>query len=101
MLKKLLLIAAILSFTAAPAFAGDAANGATLFQKYCKACHGKTGEKSQMSKAIKPSSKEVVIAALDGKSEGLNKNYKMMTKIIAKKNLTDEQKDDLAAFLAE
>ena len=100
MFKKLLLIAAILSFTAAPAFAGDAANGAELFKKNCKACHGNDGsKKGPLSKAIKPSTEEKTLAALNGTSEGLSNKYKLMVKTIAKKNFTDEQKADLAAFL--
>ncbi len=60
-----------LTFAAALATAGMAADAASLYQP-CAACHGKEGERKALnaSKIIKDLSKEDFVAALQGYKDG-------------------------------
>ena len=78
---------------------GNAENGAGVFKKNCAACHSKDGSKSPMSKPIVGSSAEVIRNSIQGNATGLNNKYNLMVKTLSKKNLSDQDVEDIAAFL--
>lgn len=77
---------------------GNADKGAALFKKNCKVCH-KTGGKTKLSKEIKGLKLDQVKAAIAGESKTENKKYKMMVKQMKKKTFTDQDVEDMTAFL--
>jgi len=93
------LLAALLAVSVACAATDD---GAELYAKSCKGCHGADGGKVAMGmqKAVKDLSQEEAKAALAGYQAGSFGGEKkaIMERVV--KSLSDEQIDALAAYIA-
>lgn len=77
---------------------GNAEKGAVLFKKNCKVCH-KNGLKTKIAKAIIGSSSKKVANAINGTAKDVSKKYKMMVRAMKKKKFSDQDIEDIAAFL--
>ena len=113
-MKKLMviLVAEIAALTTLPALAGDAAHGEVLYEIYCTQCHGMNGDGGGLNvrdMSVQPRDHTDPVEMGARTDEELIKVIKHGGKAIDKSvlmpawdaNLSDEQIDDLVAYLRQ
>lgn len=96
-MNKLLLSFLMMTFSI-PAFSADIELGKKAYAQNCATCHGRNGEKKALgrSKILKEMDKSSFVGALQLRQQGLISGGGNA----AKKRLTAEQMENIAAFLA-
>ena len=100
--NKIATVAMILATSAISVVAAEKADGAALFNKYCKQCHGEKGDKHVAGKTAQISAlpKDMIVKALkdyrDGKRSQHGMGQVMKSEVL--KN-TDSEIDALATYI--